>query len=163
MSEIHISKTVTYNLSKYIKTLEWKYHENENYWRCLEISDIPCVIKDNGLEVTILTCFQKFMSLLVLLMLKIAIALKNKYFPWNSYCETAKTKNVYRILNGKPSFENANFAGPEIPCGTLTYFNQSLCKYYKFLSSTFKKLWLNKVAVSFWVSKGSSRIRLVDK
>ena len=53
------------------------------------------------------------MPLLVLLMLKIAIALKNKYFPSNSYCETAKTKNVYRILNRKPSFENANYAGPE--------------------------------------------------
>ena len=94
VSEIHISKTVTYNLSKYIKTLEWKYHENENYWRCLEISGIPSVIKDNGLEVTILTYFQKLMSLLVLLMLKIAIALKNKYFPSNSYCETAKTPTL---------------------------------------------------------------------
>ena len=50
VSEIHICKTVTYNISKYIKTLEWKYQENEKYWRYLEISSIPSVIKDNGLE-----------------------------------------------------------------------------------------------------------------
>ena len=48
VSEIHISKTVTYNLSKYIKTS--KCQQNEKYWRYLEISGIPSVINDNGLE-----------------------------------------------------------------------------------------------------------------
>ena len=42
-SELHVSKTVTYNLTKSIKTLEQKCYENEQYSRreCQEISDIP--------------------------------------------------------------------------------------------------------------------------
>ena len=42
-SELQISKNVTDNLAKYIKTLEDKCHENEQYSRreCLGISGIP--------------------------------------------------------------------------------------------------------------------------
>ena len=51
-SELHVSKTVTDNLTKYIKTLERKCYENEQYSRrrCLEISGIPGSIDDNALE-----------------------------------------------------------------------------------------------------------------
>ena len=42
-SELHVSKTVTDNLAKYIKTLERKCYENEQYskWECPEMSGIP--------------------------------------------------------------------------------------------------------------------------
>ena len=51
-SELHVSKTDTDNLIKYIKTLERKCYENEQYSRrrCLEISGIPGSIDDNALE-----------------------------------------------------------------------------------------------------------------
>ena len=46
---------------------------------------------------------------------------------------------------------------------TPLYLSTKVCKYYKFLSSKCKKFWLNKVLESFWVSKSSCRIRLLDK
>ena len=60
-SELHVSKTVTDNLTKYIKTLERKCYENEQYLRreCLEISGIPGSIADNAPEETLLTLFSQ--------------------------------------------------------------------------------------------------------
>ena len=60
-SELHVNKTVTDNLTKYIKTLERKCYENEQYSRreCLEISGIPGSIADNALEETVLNLFSK--------------------------------------------------------------------------------------------------------
>ena len=60
-SELHVNKTVTDNLTKYIKTLERKCYENEQYSRrqCLEISGIPGSIADNVLEETVLNLFSK--------------------------------------------------------------------------------------------------------
>ena len=57
-SELHVSKTVTDNLIKYIKTLEQKSYENEQCSRreCLEVSDIPGNIA-NALDETILDLF----------------------------------------------------------------------------------------------------------
>ena len=43
------------------------------------------------------------------------------------------------------------------------YSRSSVCRYYIFLWSKCKKLYLNTVVESFWVSKGSYRIRLHDK
>ena len=57
--ELHVSKTVTDNLTKYIKILEQKCYEIEHYLRreCLEISSIPGSITDNALEETVLNLF----------------------------------------------------------------------------------------------------------
>ena len=60
-SELYVSKTVTDNLSKYIKTLERKCYENEQYLRrdCLKISGICGSIAGNALEKTVLDLFSK--------------------------------------------------------------------------------------------------------
>ena len=60
-SELHVSKTVTDNLTKHIKTLEGKCYENEKYSRreCQEISGIPGSIAGNALKETILNLFSK--------------------------------------------------------------------------------------------------------
>ena len=60
-SELHVSKTVTDNLTKHIKTLERKCCENEQYSRreCLEISGDPGSVADSALEETILDLFSK--------------------------------------------------------------------------------------------------------
>ena len=60
-SELHVSKTITDNLTKYIKTLERKCYENEQYSRreCHETSDIPGSITGNALEKTALNLFAK--------------------------------------------------------------------------------------------------------
>ena len=60
-SKLQVSKNVTDHLTKYMKTLERKYHENEQYSRreCLEISGIPSSIEDSALEDTVLKVFRK--------------------------------------------------------------------------------------------------------
>ena len=61
-SELHVSKTVTGNLTKYIKTLERKCYDNEQYLRreCQEkISGLPGNIANNALEETVLDLFSK--------------------------------------------------------------------------------------------------------
>ena len=70
---------------------------------------------------------------------------------------------MYRVLKAKPSLKNVDLNGTGIPPDTPTFVNQSPCKYYKFLSSKCKNFWLNKVVESFWVSKSSFQIRLLDK
>ena len=57
---MQVSKIVTDNLTKYIKTLESKCHENEQYLRgeCLEISSIPSSTEDSALEDTNLRLFR---------------------------------------------------------------------------------------------------------
>ena len=59
--ELHIRETVTDDLSKYIKTLERKYQENEQYSRreSLEMRDILRSIDDNDLEEAGLNLFSK--------------------------------------------------------------------------------------------------------
>ena len=54
-AEFHVSKTVTDNLTKYIKTLEQKCYKIEQHSRreCLEISGIPGSIDDNALKETV--------------------------------------------------------------------------------------------------------------
>ena len=59
---LYISKTVTGNLTKYIKTLERKCYDNEQYLRreCQEkISGLPGNIANNALEETVLDLFSK--------------------------------------------------------------------------------------------------------
>ena len=61
-SELHVSKTVTDNLTKYSKTLERKCYDNEQYLRreCHEkISGLPGNIANNALEETVLDLFSK--------------------------------------------------------------------------------------------------------
>ena len=75
----------------------------------------------------------------------------------------SKRKDIYSVLKSKLSFKNADVTKKNGISPNISIFvNQSLCSYYKFLWSKCKKLWLNKVVESFWVSKGSCRIRLID-
>lgn len=75
----------------------------------------------------------------------------------------SKRKDVYWVLKAKLSFKYADHTGTGICPDTPMFFNQNLCWYYKFFWFEFKKPLLNKVIEMFWVSKGSCRIRLVDK
>ena len=60
-SELQVSKNITDNLTKYMKTLERKRLENKQCSRreCLEISGIPNSIEDSVFENTVLKLFRK--------------------------------------------------------------------------------------------------------
>ena len=40
------------------------------------------------------------------------------------------------------------------------FVNESLCKYYKFLSSQCKSLWNDKMIFAFWTTNGSLKLKL---
>ena len=159
-SEFHVSKTVTDNLTKYIKTSERKCYENEQYTRreCLEISGILGNIDDNALEETVLGLLSKYYTLVDPSNVEDCHRLKStNNAPQKVIIKLSKQKDMYRVLKAKPSLKNVNLNGTGTPPGTPIFVNQSLCSWSKC-----KRLWLNKVVESFWVPKGLCRMSLLD-
>ena len=159
-SEFHVSKTVTDNLTKYIKTSERKCYENEQYTRreCLEISGILGNIDDNALEETALGLLSKYYTLVDPSNVEDCHRLKStNNAPQKVIIKLSKQKDMYRVLKAKPSLKNVNLNGTGTPPGTPIFVNQSLCSWSKC-----KRLWLNKVVESFWVPKGLCRMSLLD-
>ena len=159
-SEFHVSKTVTDNLTKYIKTSERKCYENEQYTRreCLEISGILGNIDDNALEETVLGLLSKYYALVEPSDVEDCHRLKStNNAPQKVIIKLSKQKDMYRVLKAKPSLKNVNLNGTGTPPGTPIFVNQSLCSWSKC-----KRLWLNKVVESFWVPKGLCRMSLLD-
>ena len=159
-SEFHVSKTVTDNLTKYIKTSERKCYENEQYTRreCLEISGILGNIDDNALEETVLGLLSKYYALVDPSNVEDCHRLKStNNAPQKVIIKLSKQKDMYRVLKAKPSLKNVNLNGTGTPPGTPIFVNQSLCSWSKC-----KRLWLNKVVESFWVPKGLCRMSLLD-
>ena len=159
-SEFHVSKTVTDNLTKYIKTSERKCYENEQYTRreCLEISGILGNIDDNALEETVLGLLSKYYALVDPSNVEDCHRLKStNNAPQKVIIKLSKQKDMYRVLKAKPSLKNFNLNGTGTPPGTPIFVNQSLCSWSKC-----KRLWLNKVVESFWVPKGLCRMSLLD-
>ena len=144
-SELHVSKTVTDNLTKYIKTLETKCYENEQYSRreCLEIPGIPGSIVKKKCNAPVDPSHVEDCHHLR--------STNNTH--QKVIMKLSKRKDVYLVLKAKPGLKNVDLNGTGIPPVTPIFVNQSLCKHYKFLWSKCKKLCLNKVVESFWVSK----------
>ena len=81
--------------------------------------------------------------------------------PQKVLVKLSKRKDVYRVLKSNLALKMLTLMESKPPA-TPIFFNQSLCRYDK-KCSKYMKLWLNKVAESFWVSKGSCRIKLLGK
>ena len=129
-----------------------------------EISSIPGSIADNALEETVLNLFANCKAPVDSADVEYFHRLKStNNAPQEVIVKLSKRKDVYRVLKDKPSLKNVHLNGTGIPPGTHIFANQSLCRYHTFLWSKYKKLWLNKVVESFWVSKGMCRIRLFAK
>ena len=113
-SEFHVSKTVTDNLTKYIKTSERKCYENEQYTRreCLEISGILGNIDDNALEETVLGLLSKYYTLVDPSNVEDCHRLKStNNAPQKVIIKLSKRKDVYRMLKAKPSLKNVDLNG----------------------------------------------------
>ena len=135
-SELQVSKNVTDNLTKYIKTLEHKCHGNEQYLRreCLEISGIPSSIEDSTLEDTVLKLFRTVNVFTDPSNVKDCHGFKSKNnAPQNVIIKLSRRKDVYHVLKAKSSFKNADVTENRILSNTHIFVNQSLCSYYRFL------------------------------
>ena len=127
-SDLQVSKNITVNLTKYIKTLECKCYENTQYSRreCLEISNIHGSIKDSASEDTFLTLFRKVNVSIDLSNIEDCHRLKSS----NSITKKViikllKRKVVYSIFRAKSSFEKTGV--PENGSSyTPIFMNQNL-------------------------------------
>ena len=109
------------------------------------------------------TYLRNVIPLSTLQMLKIAIDSNRLKIPLRKLLWNSQNGKTCIELQAKPSLKDIGLDGTGIPPDTPILASKSLCKYYKFLWSKCKKFWLNKVVESFWVSKGSWQIRLLDK
>ena len=146
--------------------MERKCYENEQYLRreCLEISGIPDSISENALEETLLNLFSQCKAPVDPSNVEDCHLLKStNNAPQKVIVKLWKQKDGYRVLRAKSSLKNVDLNGTWIPPSTLIFVKQSLYRYYTFLWSKCQILWLSKIVESIWVSKGSCRIRLLDK
>ena len=143
-SELQASKNVKDNLTKHIKTLERKCHENEQYSRrkCLKISGIPNSIENRALEGNPLSLLRKVNALIDRSNVEDFHRLRSSSnAPQKVIIKLSKRKNDYRIVKAKLCFKNADVTKNGIPSNTPIFVNQILCSYYKFIWSKCKKLW----------------------
>ena len=141
-SELHVRKTVADNLTKYIKTLERKCYENQQYSRreYLKISGIRGSIADNALKETVLDLFSKCNAPVDPSNVEDCHRLKSTNNATQKVImKLAKRKDLYRVLKAKSSLKNVDLNVTGIPPGTPIFVNQSLCRYYKFFWSKCKK------------------------
>ena len=72
-------------------------------------------------------------------------------------------KDSRRELLNKKKLKQLKPESLNLPASVKIYINESLCPYYKKLWTKCKKLWDAKRILSFWVSNGSIRVKLVNE
>ena len=134
-SELHVSKTVIDNRTKYIKTLERKCYENNQYSirKCLEISGIPGSINDNALEVTVLNLFSKIHAPVDPSNVEDCHRFKlTNNVDQKVIVKLSKRKDVYLVLKANPVLKNVGLNGSGIPPRTPIFVNVILRRHFKF-------------------------------
>ena len=132
-SELHVRKTVTDNLTIYIKTLEQKCYENEQYSRreCLEISGISGSIADNALEETVLDFFSKCKAPVDPSNVEDGHRLKStNNAPQKVIMKLSKRKDVYRVLKAEPSLKNVELEYFLVPLYLSTKVYADIINFY---------------------------------
>ena len=74
-----------------------------------------------------------------------------------------RQKDSRRVLLNKKKLKQLKPESLNLPAGVKIYINESLCPYYKKLWTKCKKLWDAKRILSFWVSNGSIRVKLINE
>ena len=72
-------------------------------------------------------------------------------------------KDSIQVLQNKNKLKQLKSESLNLPASLKIYINESLCPYYKKLWTKCKKLWDAKRILSFWVSNGSIRVKLVNE
>ena len=72
-------------------------------------------------------------------------------------------KDSRRVLLNKKKLKQLKPEFLHLPAGVKIYINESLCPYYIKLWTKCGKLWDAKRILSFWVSNGYIRVKLVNK
>ena len=128
-SDLEVSKNITVNLTKNIKTLECKCYENKQYSRkeCLGISNIHGSINDSASKDTFLTLFRKVNVPIDLSNLEDCHRLQSS----NSITQKViikllTRKEVYRVFRATSTFEKTDVTENGVSSYTAIFINQFL-------------------------------------
>ena len=87
----------------------------------------------------------------------------SKGSPKKVILKLSRRKDSRRVLLNKKKLKQLKPESLNLPASVKIYINESLCPYYKKLWTKCKKLWDAKRILSFWVSNGSIRVKLVNE
>ena len=75
----------------------------------------------------------------------------------------SRRKDYILVLLKKKKLKQLKPESLSLPAPVKIYINESLCSYYQKLWTKCTKLWDAKRILSFWVSNGSIRVKLVNE
>ena len=159
-SELCVFRQVSSKLREQFVSLERQCWSNCqcSTRECLELSGLPESIENSELKDTVLQLFKK-------LAVEIDSNIEDCHWlpskgPKRVIVEFSKRKGANRVWKVKKNLKGIDLSSTGIK--SPVYINESLCKYYKMLWRKCKKLCVNKLIHSFWVSNGSIRLKLSD-
>ena len=87
----------------------------------------------------------------------------SKSSPQKVIFKLSRQKDSRRVLLNKKKLEQLKPETLNWPAGVKIYINEIICPYYKKLWTKCRKLRDAKRVLSFWVSNGSVRVKLVNE
>ena len=164
-SDLHISRNVNDKLSDKLVVLECKCHANEQYSRreCLEISGIPAEVGDKDIEKKVLEVLDAIGAPVNTDSVEDCHRIPSKGYLKKVILKLSHWKGSRQVWLNKKKLKQLKPKSLNLPASVKIYINESLCPYYKKLWTKCKKLWDAKRILSFWVSNGSIRVKLVNE
>ena len=164
-SDLHISRNVNDKLSDKLAVLQGKCYVNEQYSRreFLEISGIPAEVGDKDIEKKVLEVLDAIGAPVNTDLVEDCHRIPSKGSPKKVILKLSRRKDSRRVLLNKKKLKQLKPESLNLPASVKIYINESLCPYYKKLWTKCKKLWDAKRILSFWVSNGSIRVKLVNE
>ena len=168
-SDLHISRNVNDKMSDKLVALERKCHANEQYSRreCLEISGILAGVGDKDIEKKVLEILDAIDAPVSTDLVEDCHRIPSKSSPNKVILKLSRPKDSRRVLLNKKKLKQlkpvCHLKSLNLPAGVKIYINESLCPYYKKLWTKCRKLWDSKRILSFWVSNGSIRVKLINE
>ena len=164
-SDLHISRNLNDRLKNKLVVLERKCHANEQYSRRerLEILSIPAKVGDKDIEKKVLEVLDAIDAPVNTDLVEDCHRIPSKGSPKKVILKLSRRKDSRRVLLNKKKLKQLKPESLNLPAGVKIYINESLCPYYKKLWTKCKKLWDAKRILSFWVSNGSIRVKLINE
>ena len=164
-SDLHISRNVNDKLSDKLTVLERKCHANEQYSRreCLEISGIPAEVGDKDIEKKVLEVLDAIGAPVNTDLVEDCHRIPSKGSPKKVILKLSRRKDSRRVLLNKKKLKQLKPESINMPAPVKIYINERLCPCYKKFWTKCKTLWDVERILSFWVSNGSIRVKLVNK
>ena len=146
-SDLYISRNANDKLTDKLVVLERKCHANEPYSRgeCLEISGISAEVSEKDIENKVLEVLDAVGTLINTDLVEDCHRIPSKDPPLplkkKGYLKLSCRKDSRRVFLNKKKLKQLKPGPLHLPPPVKIYINESLCPYYKKLSTKWKKLW----------------------